>query len=119
MGPRAGLTLRRRGDALGETADWALGPCHARQDGFDLQAAVRIPAGHRDTLERICTYALRPPVATDRLRLTPDGHVLLELKRRWSDDYASHCTSLVRSSTPGAGTRRGRWFLVGLPPAGS
>ena len=62
-----------------------LGPCHARQDGFDLQAAVRIPAGHRDTLERICTYALRPPVAARRLQLTPDGQVLLELTRRGSD----------------------------------
>ncbi len=85
LGPRAGQTLRRRGDPPEQTAAWALRPCHARQEGFDLQATVRIPAGHRDTLERICQYALRPPVATDRLRLTPDGQVLLELKRRWSD----------------------------------
>ena len=85
LGPRAGRALRRRSDPPGETADWALGPCHARQDGFDLQAAVRIPAGHRDRLARICKYALRPPVAADRLQLTPDGQVLLELKRRWSD----------------------------------
>lgn len=85
LGPRAGQTLRRRRDPPEETAARALGPCHSRQDGFDLQAAVRIPAGHRDTLERICQYALRPPVAADRLRLTPDGQVLLELKRRWSD----------------------------------
>ena len=84
-GPRAGQTLRRRGGPSEEPADWALGACHARQDGFDLHAGVRIPAGHRDTLERICKYALRPPVAADRLRLTTDGQVLLELKRRWSD----------------------------------
>ena len=85
LGPRTGQTLRRRGGPSEEPADWALGACHARQDGFDLHAGVRIPAGHRDTLERICKYALRPPVAADRLRLTTDGQVLLELKRRWSD----------------------------------
>ena len=85
LGPRAGQTLRRRGSPSGEPVDWAPGPCHARQDGFDLQAAVRIPAGHRDRLERVCKYALRPPVAADRLQLTADGQVLLELKRRWSD----------------------------------
>ena len=85
LGPRAGRTLRRRGDRSEEPAAWALGPCHARQGGFDLQTALRIPAGHRDRLERICKYALRPPVAADRLQLTPEGQVLLELKRRWSD----------------------------------
>ena len=85
LGPRAGQTLRRLGARPQETGDRMLGPCHARQDGFDLQAAVRIPAGHRDALERICTYALRPPVAARRLRLTPDGQVLLELTRRWTD----------------------------------
>jgi len=85
LGPRAGQRLRRRGFRREETADWPIGPCHARQDGFDLQAAVRIPAGHRDRLQRICTYVLRPPVPADRLQLTSDGQVLLELKRRWSD----------------------------------
>jgi hypothetical protein len=30
-------------------------------------------------------YALRPPIAQDRLRLTPEGQVLLELRHPWSD----------------------------------
>ena len=59
LGPRAGQTLRRLGALPQEIGDRMLGPCNARQDGFDLQAAARIPAGHRDTLERICKYALR------------------------------------------------------------
>ena len=37
--------------------------CHARWEGFDLHAGVRIPAGHRDRLEQVCRYALRPPVS--------------------------------------------------------
>jgi len=28
---------------------------------------------------------LRPPIAEDRLRHTPDGHVLLRLRHRWTD----------------------------------
>ena len=37
--------------------------CHAQWEGFDLHAAVRLPAGHRARLERVCRYALRPPAA--------------------------------------------------------
>ena len=85
LGPRAGRAIRRRGASAAEATERRLGACHARQDGFDLRAAVRIPVGHRDRLERICRYTLRPPVATDRLRLTDDGQVLLELPRRWAD----------------------------------
>lgn len=36
-------------------------------------------------LEQLCRYLLRPPVAQERLRLTGDGHVLLELKSAWAD----------------------------------
>ena len=44
-----------------------------------------MPADQRDRLERICRYALRPPVAHDRLQLTDDGQVRLELRRPWAD----------------------------------
>jgi hypothetical protein len=62
-----------------------LGPCHARGGGFDLHARVVVPARDRARLERVCRYALRPPVADDRLRLTSAGQVLLELRHRWRD----------------------------------
>jgi hypothetical protein len=61
------------------------GPCHARQNGFDLHAAVVVPGRDRARLERVCRYALRPPVAHDRIRLTEQGQVLLELRHRWVD----------------------------------
>ena len=44
-----------------------------------------VPADQRDRLERIARYALRPPVAQDRLAGTDAGQVRLELRRSWSD----------------------------------
>jgi hypothetical protein len=86
LGPRAGDTTRRCGAVPDEAPlPIARGSCHAACGGFDLDATVRVPAGARDHLERICRYALRPPVAQDRIRLTVDGDVLLELRHRWSD----------------------------------
>jgi len=55
------------------------------QPGNDLHAGIVVPAGSRDRLERLCRYALRPPVGQDRLQRTPDGKAVLELRRRWTD----------------------------------
>jgi hypothetical protein len=63
----------------------ASGPLHAHLEGFDLHAAVAVPAGDRDRLEHLCRYVLRPPIAQERLELTPDGKVLLRLRRTWHD----------------------------------
>ena len=49
----------------------------------------RVAAGARDRLRRVCRYALRPPIAQDRIRLTAEGDVLLELRHRWSDGRVS------------------------------
>jgi len=45
----------------------------------------RIPARNRLRLERLCRYAARPPVATHRLSLLPDGRLLYRLRHRWRD----------------------------------
>ena len=42
-------------------------------------------AGQRDRLERVCRYALRPPVTQERLHLTAEGQVRLELRQPWRD----------------------------------
>jgi hypothetical protein len=60
-------------------------------EGFDLHANVLAPAGDRERLERLCRYALRPPIAQDRLRLTGDGQSL-------------------------DGTYEEKFFLIHLPP---
>jgi hypothetical protein len=86
LGPRPGAVTRRCGAMPDEVpVPMSRGPCHAACGGFDLDATVQVPAGARDRLERVCRYALRPPIAQDRIRLTADGDVLLELRHRWSD----------------------------------
>lgn len=54
----------------------------ARLDGFSLEAAVRIPAGHRIGLEKLCRYLLRPAIAYSRLSLTTRGLVAYKLKTK-------------------------------------
>jgi len=86
LGPRAGARVRRRGHFLAAgTEPPGIGPCHARHNGFDLHAGLCVPADQRARLERICQYALRPPVAHERLQLTDAGHVQLELRHPWAD----------------------------------
>jgi len=85
LGPRAGRSVRRCGDVVAapdatEPRDW-----HARVQGFDLHAGIAVRAGARDRLERLCRYALRPAVGQERLRISPDGQVVLELRRRWAN----------------------------------
>jgi hypothetical protein len=87
LGERAGAEVVRCGAASERSAlaPPGLGPCHARWRGFDLHAAVVVPPRDRARLERLCRYALRPPVAQDRLRLTPEGRVVLDLRHAWAD----------------------------------
>jgi hypothetical protein len=87
LGPRAGREVRRAGASaeLAALARPVLGPCHAQRNGFDLHAGVVVPGHDRARLERVCRYALRPPVAHDRIHLTGDGQVVVELRHRWAD----------------------------------
>jgi hypothetical protein len=48
----------------------ASSPYQTRWEGFDLHAGVRVPAGHRDRLERLCRYALGAPVTRGDMRVT-------------------------------------------------
>jgi hypothetical protein len=86
-GARAGAPVRRVGASaeLLALAPAGRGPCHARWNGFDLHAGVVVPPRDRARLERLCRYALRPPVAHDRIHLTAEGQVVLDLRHRWAD----------------------------------
>ena len=85
LGPHRGARLRRLGDPPEAGDALADGGCHARANGFDLHAGLVVPAGQRERLERLCRYVLRPPVAQERLCLTADGQVRLELRQPWRD----------------------------------
>jgi hypothetical protein len=77
--------VRRGGDPPEEVAPVALGPCHAHVAGFDLHAGLVTRAGQRDRLERLCRYALRSPLAQDRLHVSGEGEIWLTLRHRWAD----------------------------------
>jgi len=60
-------------------------PCSATVAGFSLHAAVCVPARDRKRLERLCRYAARPPLATERLSRREDGKLVYRLRHRWRD----------------------------------
>ena len=57
----------------------------ARAAGFSLHAGVASEAHEREKLERLCRYITRPAVSTERLSLTPQGHVRYRLKTPYRD----------------------------------
>ena len=85
LGRQRGARIRREGVAPDEVTPRALGRCHARSNGCDLHAGLVVPAGQRERLERVCRYALRPPVARERLSVTGAGQVRLQLRQPWAD----------------------------------
>jgi hypothetical protein len=85
LGQQQGARIRRLGDLREESESTTRDRCHARSNGFDLHAGLVVPAGQRERLERVCRYGLRPPVAGDRLRVTGDGQVVLQLRHQWID----------------------------------
>ena len=84
-GGRAGEMVLRVGRKSEATLRAALAERQAHFGGFDLHAAVAVPAGDRARLEHLCRYVLRPPVAQDALELTPEGKILLRLRQPWHD----------------------------------
>lgn len=86
-GPRAGQGIMRigaRSQWQAENADTetsAVTPMH----GFSAHAGTRVAARDRKRLERLCRYAARGPIASERLSFTPDGNIVYRLRRRWQD----------------------------------
>lgn len=60
-------------------------PLHAHVDGFDLHAAVHVPAGDRGRLAELCRYLSRPPFGQHRLKRMLDGRIAVALQRPWAD----------------------------------
>jgi hypothetical protein len=60
-------------------------PFCAVAEGFTLHAGVRVRAGDREGLERVCRYVLRPPFSGERLEVLPDGRVLYGFRRPRAD----------------------------------
>ncbi|MCP4140331.1 MAG: hypothetical protein GY755_08595, partial [Chloroflexi bacterium] len=85
-GPRAGRRVMRLGDRIDvEDIGITTGPRCAATQGFSLHADIAIPARDRKRLERLCRYAARPPIATQRLSQLADGRIAYALRHPWRD----------------------------------
>jgi ribosomal protein S27E len=88
------------GDRAGESL--------AKAAGFSLHAGVAAQAHQRNKLERVARYITRPPVAIERLSLTPQGNIKYSLKTPYRDgtthvifeplDFIARLASLVPSA---------------------
>ena len=86
VGSNSGHGVVRLGDQIGgDSVDGFEDPRCAMVGGFSVHANVCIEARDRIRLERLCRYAARPAVATERLTALPDGRLLYRLKRPWRD----------------------------------
>ncbi|MEW6748006.1 MAG: transposase [Planctomycetota bacterium] len=85
LGPKAGSRVARRGyDPLLARLPRATAGA-AALEGFTLHNGVRIAGRDRGRLERLVRYMCRPPFANERLSMSADGRVCLELRRPFSD----------------------------------
>ena len=85
-GRHAGRRVMKVGDEIDvENQTLASASCCASVACYSVHAGVCVPARDRLRLERLARYAGRPPLATERLSLLPDGRLLYRLKRRWRD----------------------------------
>jgi hypothetical protein len=85
LGCDRGRRVRRLGHRREPAEAPTPGACHAQWKGYDLHAGLVVPAGQRERLERVCRYALRPPVTSERLSVTDEGAVRLQLRQPWTD----------------------------------
>ncbi len=90
LGPRAGQkVLTWKDPALrlaSQEAPHSKG-CVSAQ-GFSLHADTHCGPHQRDTLERLCRYITRPALGHKRLRRTPAGEVVLQLKTLYRNSSA-------------------------------
>jgi len=89
LGARRGARDERVGRRPDPRARSLPGELCCDVEGFSLHARIAIEAHERDRLERLCRYMARPPIASGRLSLTPDGKVVYALRRHWKDGTAA------------------------------
>jgi len=124
MGPRAGRPLRKI-VLPGLARDEGRGTHEASgAAGFDLHIGPVVRADERGRLERLCRYLLRPPLASERLEVLPDGRVKYSLRHAWRDgttavvmdplDFVGRLAALV----PAPGRHEVRYHGTLAPNAG-
>jgi hypothetical protein len=82
----------------------------ARAAGFSLHAGVSAQGGERTKLEHLVRYVARPAVATERLAVTPAGHIRYTLKTPYRDGTTHVVFRALRLSRPDVLTPAPRRF---------
>ena len=85
LGAMPGARVGRVGRTTAAPTAKAASPWHARAADFDLHGGRTVRAEDRRTLERLCHYLLRPPLAQERIELLADGRIGLMLAHPWAD----------------------------------
>lgn len=87
FGERAGLPVRRLGKIWDVSRESVIleGVRLARAGGFTLHANVSIESDKRAALEKLVRYMARPPIALERMSLSPEGNIHYCLKKPYSD----------------------------------
>ncbi|MHC5066598.1 MAG: transposase, partial [Planctomycetota bacterium] len=83
FGPHAGRQMLLFGEEPLERPRGAKKKLCADSGGYSLHAAVRVGAGRKGRLERLCRYIARPALAQDRLLVAGDGRVVYRFRRPW------------------------------------
>ena len=85
-GATAGHDVGRLGGELAALPDSMPPPASCgRAEGYSLHAGVRVAAGDRPRLEKLCRYVARPALALDRLQELADGRFAYRLRHAWSN----------------------------------
>jgi len=87
FGPNAGKYVTKIGSGFGygEEIPLAKGKRCYSINGFSLHANTSTRTHERDKLQKLIEYIARGPLSNERLEITEDGQVKLELKTKWSD----------------------------------
>jgi len=110
----AGPELRQRPPVSlrGEVGVEVTAPLAVTELGFSLHAATTVRADDLQGREALVRYALRPPLAQERLHRLPDGLVRIELKRPFRDGTVAVDLTLAVAPVSASSSRAS----AALPP---
>lgn len=87
FGPNAGKYVTKIGSGFGygEEIPLAKGKLCYSLHGFSLHCATTTNTHQRDKLEKLIQYMARGPISNERIEITEENQVKLQLKTRYSD----------------------------------
>jgi len=85
IGKRSGYRVERVGAIIATSWQPITGERCSYLNGFSLHANVDVASEAREKLENLIKYTARPALANSRISKDLDGHILYELKNKYTD----------------------------------